>query len=65
MFESLTGKFQDIFRRLKGEGALSEKALDESLKEILNASVSSVTATLVQLGLWRWVESSAHRHRPG
>ena len=34
MFDSLTTKFSDIFRRLRGEGALSEKLLDEVLREI-------------------------------
>lgn len=34
MFESLTNRLQTIFKRLKGYGVLSEKQVDEALREI-------------------------------
>src|ERR671915_309850 len=44
MFDSLTGRFDDIFTRLKSRGRLSEKQVDEVLREIrlalLEADVS-------------------------
>ncbi|HYP24140.1 MAG TPA: signal recognition particle receptor subunit alpha, partial [Actinomycetota bacterium] len=44
MFDSLTGRFDDIFTRLRSRGRLSEKQVDEVLREIrlalLEADVS-------------------------
>ncbi|MBI2861828.1 MAG: signal recognition particle protein [Chloroflexi bacterium] len=44
MFEQLTGRFEGIFRRLKGKGKLSEQDLDAALREVrlalLEADVS-------------------------
>lgn len=37
MFENLTGRLQDIFRRLRGKGRLSEKDIEEALREIRQA----------------------------
>ncbi len=37
MFENLTGRFQDIFRRLTGKGRLSEKDIKETLREVRRA----------------------------
>ena len=34
MFNSLSDKLQTVFRRLRGEGTVSDKVLDEALKEI-------------------------------
>ena len=34
MFDGLNTKLQDVFRRLKGEGRVSEEILDEALREI-------------------------------
>lgn len=34
MFEGLTGKLQGVFRRIRGEGHISEKNIRESLREI-------------------------------
>jgi len=34
MFEALTRKLTDVFRRLSGKGELSEKDIDEALKEV-------------------------------
>jgi signal recognition particle subunit SRP54 len=34
MFESLTQKLSDVFKRLSGKGKLSEKDIDEALKEV-------------------------------
>ncbi|AEF17384.1 MULTISPECIES: signal recognition particle protein [Thermoanaerobacterium] len=33
-FESLTGKLQDIFKKLRGKGKLSEKDVKEAMKEV-------------------------------
>ncbi|MDI3311178.1 MAG: signal recognition particle receptor subunit alpha, partial [Thermoanaerobacterium sp.] len=33
-FESLTGKLQDIFKKLKGKGKLTEKDVKEAMKEV-------------------------------
>jgi signal recognition particle subunit SRP54 len=37
MFESLTSKFEDAFRRISGRGTLGETDIDEALKEIRRA----------------------------
>src|SRR5512140_1917857 len=37
MFEDLTGKLDDIFRRLRGKGRLSEDNIKETLREIRRA----------------------------
>jgi signal recognition particle subunit SRP54 len=37
MFENLTGKFQDAFRKLTGKGKLSESNMSEALSDIRNA----------------------------
>lgn len=37
MFESLTGRLQDIFRKLRGKGKLSEKDIEGALREIRQA----------------------------
>jgi signal recognition particle subunit SRP54 len=34
MFENLTGKLTEVFRRLGGKGKLSEKDIDEALREV-------------------------------
>ncbi len=34
MFDGLNNKLQDVFKRLKGEGRVSEEILDEALREI-------------------------------
>lgn len=34
MFDGLQGKLQDVFRRLRGEGRVSEEVLDQALREI-------------------------------
>ena len=34
MFEGLQDKFQDVFRRLKGEGRITEENLSAALKQI-------------------------------
>ena len=36
-FERLTERFDDVFRQLRGHGRISEKALDQSLREIRRA----------------------------
>lgn len=37
MFENLTSRLQDIFRRLRGKGKLTEKDIEEALREIRQA----------------------------
>ncbi len=37
MFENLTARLQDIFKRLRGKGKLSEKDIEEALREIRQA----------------------------
>ena len=37
MFERLTERFDDVFRQLRGHGRISEKVLDQSLREIRRA----------------------------
>ena len=37
MFERLTERFDDVFRQLRGRGRITEKALDQSLREIRRA----------------------------
>ena len=37
MFERLTERFDDVFRQLRGQGRITEKALDQSLREIRRA----------------------------
>lgn len=34
MFESLTSRLEETFRRLRGRGRLTEKEVDEALREI-------------------------------
>ena len=34
MFQELTGKFDTVFRKLKGHGKISEKHLSETMREI-------------------------------
>lgn len=37
MFENLTNRLQEVFRRLRGHGALSEQDVDDALKEVRRA----------------------------
>jgi signal recognition particle subunit SRP54 len=37
MFDNLTNRLQDVFSRLRGQGALSERDVDEALKEVRRA----------------------------
>jgi signal recognition particle subunit SRP54 len=37
MFESLSDKLQDVFRRLSGKGRLDERDIDEAMKEVRRA----------------------------
>lgn len=37
MFEDLTGKLDDIFRKLRGKGKLSEENIKETLREVRRA----------------------------
>jgi signal recognition particle subunit SRP54 len=41
VFENLTNKFQDIFRKLTGKGKLSEADVDQALKEVRMALLSA------------------------
>ena len=34
MFEGLTGKLQDVFKKLRGKGKLSESDIEEALREV-------------------------------
>jgi signal recognition particle subunit SRP54 len=34
MFQDLSGKFEDIFKKIRGQGKISEKHLDEAMREI-------------------------------
>ncbi|MBT5588788.1 MAG: signal recognition particle protein, partial [Gemmatimonadetes bacterium] len=37
MFDRLTDRLDSVFRQLRGQGKITEKALDESLREIRRA----------------------------
>ncbi len=37
MFENLTSRLQDVFRKLKGKGKLTEKDIEEALREVRQA----------------------------
>jgi len=37
MFDNLTDKFNDIFKKLKGQGKLSEQNIRDSLREVRRA----------------------------
>ena len=49
MFDGLQGKLQNTFRRLKGEGRVSEEILQEALREI-RLALGGVPVPLTQLG---------------
>ena len=44
MFENLTGRFGDVLSRLKGRGALSEKDVDEAMREVRRALLEADVA---------------------
>ncbi|MGB9810846.1 MAG: signal recognition particle receptor subunit alpha, partial [Dictyoglomus turgidum] len=37
MFENLTSRLQEIFRKLRGKGKLTEKDIEEALREVRQA----------------------------
>ena len=47
MFENLTGRLGDVFSRLKGRGALSEKDVDEAMREVRRALLEADVALAV------------------
>ncbi|MFZ2469017.1 MAG: signal recognition particle receptor subunit alpha, partial [Parvibaculum sedimenti] len=44
MFESLTGRLGDVFTKLRGRGALSEKDVDEAMREVRRALLEADVA---------------------
>jgi signal recognition particle subunit SRP54 len=44
MFENLTGRLGDVFSRLRGRGALSEKDVDEAMREVRRALLEADVA---------------------
>jgi signal recognition particle subunit SRP54 len=44
MFENLTGRLGDVFSKLRGRGALSEKDVDEAMREVRRALLEADVA---------------------
>jgi signal recognition particle subunit SRP54 len=47
MFENLTGRLGDVFTKLRGRGALSEKDVDEAMREVRRALLEADVALAV------------------
>ena len=41
MFENLSDKFQDVFRRLRGQTTISESNIAESMQEVRDALIDA------------------------
>ncbi len=59
MFEQLTGRLDDIFRRLRGRGVLSEENIREALREVRRALLEADVHFTVAKEIVRKVEERA------
>jgi signal recognition particle subunit SRP54 len=59
MFEQLSGRLEDIFRRLRGHGVLSEENIKEALREVRRALLEADVHFSVARDLIRKVEEKA------
>ena len=51
MFEALTEKLTAVFARLGGKGRLTEKDVDEALKEVVHAFEAIFPKVVVTVGI--------------
>jgi len=51
MFENLTGRLGDVFSRLRGRGALSEKDVDEAMREVAQDIAEGADMVMVKPGM--------------
>ncbi|MDM7916760.1 MAG: signal recognition particle protein [Candidatus Eisenbacteria bacterium] len=59
MFEQLTGRLEDVFRRLRGQGVLTEDNIREALREVRRALLEADVHYKVARDLVRKVEERA------
>ena len=58
MFEQLTGRLEDVFRRLRGRGVLTEENIREALREVRRALLEADVHFAVARDLIKKAESA-------